>query len=368
MLISELSEQIRTANDAKKPLRIKGGGSKDFYGQALNGDLLNTSGYSGITSYEPTELVITAKAGTLLSEIEDELAAKNQMLGFEPPRFNRQSTIGGVVAAGLSGPRRANVGAVRDFVLGASLLNYHGDELHFGGQVIKNVAGYDVSRVLCGSLGVLGVISQVSLKVLPTVNGDATVSVACSQEQALVWLNKWAGKPLPIVSSCWQSSDGSGSLHLRLAGAPAAVTAAQATLKAEAPIERMDDTEAFSFWATVRDQTHTFFASNALVRYSVPSIASAINIPTGSKALIEWGGALRWLSFTDVETAKAHVAKNIGATLGGSVSLYRQNGGQNGANSIFAPLDPVTLKLHQRLKAEFDPNGIFNRGRLHDSF
>ncbi len=364
MLISELSEQIRHANEMQKPLRIRGGGSKDFYGLSLQGDVLNTSAYQGITSYEPTELVVTAKAGTLLSEIEDELAAKNQMLAFEPPRFTSQSTIGGVVASGLSGPRRASVGAVRDFVLGVSLLNHRGDELHFGGQVMKNVAGYDVSRVLCGSLGVLGVLSQVSLKVLPTVNGDATVQVACSQEQALTWLNKWAGKPLPIVSSSWQSIDNSGVLHLRLAGAPAAVIAAQHTIKNDAPIERMDDTQAFSFWAAVRDQTHAFFASKAMVRYSLPSIAAAMSIPSGSQAFIEWGGSLRWLSFADVGEAKAHIAKNLAPALGGSVSLYRQSGGQ----SVFAPLDAATLKIHQRLKSEFDPNGIFNRGRLHDSF
>jgi glycolate oxidase FAD binding subunit len=367
MLISELSDQIRHANDRHASLRIRGGGSKDFYGQALHGEVLDTSAYQGIVSYEPTELVITAKAGTLLSDIEEELAAKNQMLGFEPPRFNAQSTIGGVVAAGLSGPRRASVGAARDFILGASLLNYRGDELHFGGQVMKNVAGYDVSRVLCGSLGVLGMISQVSLKVLPTVNGDATVQVECTQEQALSWLNKWAGKPLPIVSSAWVSSTGASSLlYLRLAGAPAAVTAAQITIKADAPIQRMDDAQAFSFWSSVRDQNHSFFQAKALVRYSVPSIAVAMPIPSEAQSLIEWGGSLRWLGFASVEVAKEHVTKNanFSANQGGTVSLYRQTDG----SSIFAPLDPVSLKLHQRLKAEFDPNGLFNRGRLHASF
>jgi glycolate oxidase FAD binding subunit len=364
MLISELSEQIRHANETHKPLRIRGGGSKDFYGMSLQGNVLNTSAYQGITSYEPTELVITARAGTLLSEIEEELAAKNQMLAFEPPRFNEHSTIGGVVAAGLSGPRRASVGAVRDFVLGASLLNHRGEELHFGGQVMKNVAGYDVSRLLCGSLGILGVISRVSLKVLPTVNGDTTVHVACSQEQALTWLNKWAGQPLPIVSSSWQSSGHAGVLHLRLAGAPAAVVAAQNTLKTDAPVERIDDTQAFSFWASIRDQTHAFFDAAALVRYSLPSIATAIGIPSGSNALIEWGGSLRWLSFSNADEAKAHVAKNLAAAVGGSVSLYRAANGQ----SVFAPIDAASLKIHQRLKTEFDPNGIFNRGRLHDSF
>jgi glycolate oxidase FAD binding subunit len=367
MSISELSDHIRHANDSHSSLRIRGGGSKDFYGQALHGDELNTSAYHGIISYEPTELVITAKAGTLLSEIEGELAANNQMLGFEPPRFGPHSTIGGVVAAGLSGPRRASVGAARDFILGVSLLNYRGNELHFGGQVMKNVAGYDVSRVLCGSLGVLGVISQVSLKVLPTVNGDATVQVECTQEQALTWLNQWAGKPLPIVSSVWQStntSTGAGLLSLRLAGAPAAVSAAQVTLKAQATMQRMDDTQSFAFWASVRDQTHAFFQAKALVRYSVPSIASVTTIPSGAQALIEWGGSLRWLSFADIDLANAHVAKRSTQPEGGTVSLYRQAG----AHSVFAPLDAASLKLHQRLKTEFDPNGIFNRGRLHASF
>jgi glycolate oxidase FAD binding subunit len=364
MLISELSDRIRYAGETHKPLRIRGGGSKDFYGQALEGDELNTAGYQGITSYEPTELVITAKAGTLLSEIEEALAAQNQMLGFEPPRFSPTSTIGGVIAAGLSGPRRASVGAARDFVLGVSLLNHRGDELHFGGQVMKNVAGYDVSRVLCGSLGVLGVISQVSLKVLPTVNGDATIQAACSQAQALTWLNQWAGRPLPIVSSAWEGNNEAGVLHLRLAGAPAAVTAAQVSLKAEAPFSRMDDTQAFSLWASIRDQKTPFFQTPAMVRYSVPSIAEPMLIPPNSRALIEWGGALRWLSFSDAAQASAHIALGLATKVGGTVSLYRQANGQ----SVFAPLDSVALKLHERLKAEFDPTGIFNRGRLHASF
>jgi glycolate oxidase FAD binding subunit len=364
MLISELSDRIRHASDNHKPLRIRGGGSKDFYGQALEGDVLHTGDFQGITSYEPTELVITAKAGTLLSEIEDTLAAQNQMLGFEPPRLNAHSTIGGVVAAGLSGPRRASVGAARDFVLGVSLLNHRGDELHFGGQVMKNVAGYDVSRILCGSLGILGVISQVSLKVLPTVNGDASLQVSCTQAQALTWLNRWAGRPLPIVSSAWEGNSETGTLHLRLAGAPAAVTAAQVSLKAEAPFSRMDDTLAFSFWASIRDQKTPFFQSPAIVRYSVPSTAEPLPIPPNATALIEWGGALRWLSFSEVTLAQTHIAQGLGAKMAGTTSLYRQANGQ----SIFAPLDAATLKVHQRLKAEFDPKGIFNRGRLHASF
>ena len=367
--LDRIKDQIRAANDSAMPVRIEGGNSKAFYGQSETKTTqpVSTRAYEGIVAYEPTELVVTARAGTLLSTIENELAAQNQMLAFEPPRFSETTTIGGVIATGLSGPRRVSAGAARDFVLGASLINANGDELHFGGQVMKNVAGYDVSRLLCGSLGVLGVISQVSLKVLPVPNSDATLQAACTQEQALQWLNRWAGQPLPIVASLWLNDN----LTLRLAGAPAAVAAAQTKLRAEAACERIDDAAALTLWANVRDQKHLFFSAAAIIRLSLPSNVKALNAPRLSEIMIEWGGALRWLAFTNSAQALQALPElqQAATALNGSAMLYRaQNSAQSSPltnTSVFSPLDAMTLKLHQRLKAEFDPKGIFNPGRLH---
>src|SRR5476651_289495 len=199
----QLRQTIVAASAAGTPLRLRGGGSKDWYGQQLEGEVLDTRGYAGIIDYEPTELVITARCGTPLAEIEAALAARNQMLAFEPPHFGAGATIGGVVASGLSGPRRASAGALRDFVLGAVLMDGRGERLAFGGQVMKNVAGYDVSRLLAGSLGTLGLILEVSLKVLPLPLREASVRLEMSEIDALRHLNEWAGKPLPISASCW---------------------------------------------------------------------------------------------------------------------------------------------------------------------
>jgi glycolate oxidase FAD binding subunit len=362
--VETLTDQLRSASDAGTAVRFRGSGSKDFYGEALIGDVLDTRSYSGIISYEPTELVVTAKAGTPLTLIEDELAAQNQMLAFEPPRFSDQCTIGGVVATGLSGPRRASVGAARDFILGASVISHQGVEMHFGGQVMKNVAGYDVSRLLGGSLGILGLITQVSLKVLPIATGDATVQVACDQDQALQWLNSWAGQPLPIACSVWlQEANHQGVLYVRLCGAPAAVKAAKIKLANDSGASSFDDTQAFRFWAALRDQKTDFFALPAVIRLSLPPMAPATELPQGAQLHIEWGGALRWLAFLNVGEALAYLpkAQASAAQLGGSASLYRQHNGQ----SQFAPLNDATLALHHRLKAEFDPKGIFNPQRLH---
>jgi glycolate oxidase FAD binding subunit len=361
--LARIAEQIREAGANQQPLQIRGGGSKDFFGEVIQGNPLSTLGYSGIVSYEPTELVITAKAGTPLSEIEFELAAKNQMLAFEPPRFDANSTIGGVIASGLSGPRRSSQGAAKDFVLGASLLNHLGEELHFGGQVMKNVAGYDVSRLLCGSLGILGVITQVSLKVLPTVASDTTLSTNCTEQQALKWLNQWAGQSLPIACTVWRSLTGEmGELSVRLAGAPTAIESARVSLAKDAAFQPIDQAKALNFWTDIRDQRSDFFQAEALVRLSLPSTSSSIEAP-GIPSLIEWGGALRWLAFNSAQAAFEFLASSQSqvAQSGGTASVFRARSGR----SRFAPLDPITLKIHQRLKAEFDPQGIFNRGRLH---
>src|SRR5450830_1778510 len=236
-------DRIQAATATGKPLRIAGGGSKDWYGGLLAGDLLDTRGHHGVIDYEPTELVITARCGTPLAQLEALLLEHRQMLAFEPPRFGDASTIGGVVAAGLAGPRRATAGGVRDFVLGAQLIDGKGELLNFGGQVMKNVAGYDVSRMLAGSLGTLGLITEVSLKVLPLPLREASLRLEMSEIDALRKLNLWAGQPLPISASCWQQ----GVLSLRLSGADAAVKAALLKLGGE-------QFDGAAFWDSLRDQ------------------------------------------------------------------------------------------------------------------
>lgn len=336
--------------NAKAPLRIRGGGTKDWYGQTLQGEILDTRVNSGIISYEPTELVITARCGTPLAEIEALLAQHQQMLAFEPPRYEG-ATIGGVVASALSGPRRASAGAVRDFVLGAVLMDGRGEVLRFGGQVMKNVAGYDVSRLLAGSLGTLGLILEVSLKVLPVPLREASLRFEMSEIDALTKLNEWGGQPLPISASCWHQ----GQLSVRLSGADAAVEAAQRRLGGQ-PLSEGD-----AFWAALRDQTHAYFSGGSVWRMSVLSHASAIILR--GEQLIEWGGAQRWLKLTDDEAvARADDIRRSVAAAGGHATLYRS---ASKAVSVFHPLAPAVAKIHQRLKQSFDPAGIFNSGRMY---
>jgi glycolate oxidase FAD binding subunit len=351
-MLGELRERIRDAAAGKMPLRLRGGGTKDFYGGALAGEVLDTRGHAGIVSYEPTELVVTARCGTPLAQLEAALAEHGQMLAFEPPHFGAAATLGGCVAAGLSGPRRAAAGAVRDFVLGARLLDGGARELAFGGRVMKNVAGYDVSRLLAGSLGVLGVILEVSLKVLPRPAAERTLRLQMPQDEALEALNRWAGEPLPLSASAWRG----GVLTVRLSGAPSALQAAARRIGGEP----LDAPQAERFWTGVREHADPFFAAAApLWRLSVPSHAPRIEL--AGEQLIEWGGALRWLR----TPADAAAVRSAAAQAGGHATLFR--GGDRGAGA-FAPLAPALLKLHRSLKAAFDPAGIFNRGRLHPEF
>jgi glycolate oxidase FAD binding subunit len=348
-MLAELRERIRDAAARKAPLRLRGGGTKDFYGGALAGEILDTRGHAGVVSYEPTELVVTARCGTPLAELEAALAERGQMLPFEPPHFGASATLGGCVAAGLSGPRRAAAGAVRDFVLGARLMDGNARELCFGGQVMKNVAGYDVSRLLAGSLGILGVILEVSLKVLPRPPEERTLCVALDEAAALDKLNRWAGEPLPISASAWSG----GTLNVRLSGAPTALRAAAQRIGGET----LQGGEAQRFWLGVREHADAFFAGDApLWRLSLPSHAPRLGL--AGAQLIEWGGALRWLR----TPADAPAVREAAQRAGGHATLFR--GGDKG-QGVFAPLAPAALKLHRGLKAAFDPAGIFNRGRLY---
>jgi glycolate oxidase FAD binding subunit len=334
------------------PLRLRGSGSKDFYGNTPVGEILDTRAHAGIVAYEPTELVITARAGTPLDEVEAALAAQGQLLPFEPPAFGGSATIGGVVAAGLSGPRRAAVGAVRDFVLGVKLMDGEARVLNFGGQVMKNVAGYDVSRLITGSLGTLGLILEVSLKVLPRPVAEATLRFEMPEQKALDAMNAWAGKPLPIAANCWHDD----VLTVRLSGAGAAVASARETLGGT--VLATDD--AAAFWRDLRDQRLDFFAGDeALWRMSLPSVAAPLAL--SGPPLIEWGGAQRWLR----GGRDAARLREAATAAGGHATLFR---GGDRAGGTFQPLPATMMEIHRRLKFAFDPRGVFNRGRLYPDF
>jgi glycolate oxidase FAD binding subunit len=345
--LQQLRERVMDANAAGTSLRLRGAGTKDFYGERCAGELLDLRGYHGVVDYEPSELVITARCGTPLSAVERLLLQHQQFLAFEPPAFDGDPTIGGVIAAGLSGPRRFQAGAARDFVLGAVLLNARGELLHFGGKVIKNVAGFDLARLLCGSLGILGAITQVSLKVLPLPRSEQTLCFEMTAPEALVLFNRWGGQPLPISATAWDA----GRAWVRLSGAPSALRAARARLGGEL----LDDTGAGALWNSLRDQTHPFFGrARALWRLSVPS--SAAPLDTSAAQLIEWGGALRWCA-GDLPAADMRA---LARSAGGSALHWR--GDSSGAR--FDALSPAVLEIHRRLKSRFDPRGIFNPGRL----
>jgi glycolate oxidase FAD binding subunit len=358
-----LIEQVQQARTARSTLCIRGGNTKAFYGNEPRGQPLDMGGLSGISSYEPTELVVTVRAGTTLAELEAVLAEKGQCLAFEPPRFVhltnasvRGGTVGGMVAAGLSGPARAAMGAVRDHVLGLTLLNGRCEVLSFGGQVMKNVAGYDVSRVLAGSMGVLGAICEVSLKVLPRPAATATLRFEMDQASALRRLNEWAGRPLPLHASAWWQ----GLLVLRLSGAAAAVRAAAQSLGGELVPPEL----ATAFWDGLRDQRDEYFVNAraaldsgaTLWRLSLPPTAPPLALD--GDGLVEWGGAQRWLN-TRLPAAQVRDAT---AAAGGHATLFM---GRDRSAGVFAPLKSPLDRIHRELKRAFDPDGVFNPGRLY---
>jgi glycolate oxidase FAD binding subunit len=354
-MLDTLIERIRAAHENQSPLIIQGGGSKTFYGNADEGEVLSSRALTGVVDYQPKELVLTARAGTPLAEIEALLAEQNQMLAFEPPHFGGPATLGGCIAAGLSGPRRPYAGAARDFVLGVRMIDGTGQPLRFGGQVIKNVAGYDVSRLMVGALGTLGFLTEVSLKVLPKPAAEATLQFELDEATAIRKMNEWAGQPLPLSATSWHA----GLLTVRLSGAASAVQAAQAKLGGEAV------NDAAAFWQRLRDQATPFFdkrspsSNQSLWRLAVRPTMGPLKL--GEHQWIEWGGAVRWLA-SDLPAAALREAAR---SCGGHATLFRGNAPLDGA---FAPLAPALLTLHRNLKQRFDPKGIFNHGRLYPDF
>ena len=355
-VLARLIDQVLLAGARKAPLDIRGGATKAFFGATSAGEVLSVGGLAGISSYEPTELVVTVRAGTPLSELEAALEEAGQCLPFEPPRFAPGGTVGGMVAAGLSGPARASVGSVRDHVLGITMLNGRGEVLTFGGQVAKNVAGYDVSRLMAGSWGILGILCEVSLKVMPRSRAEATLCFDFDEEHALERLRGWASQPLPMNASAWHE----GTLHVRLAGAIAAVQSACGRLGGTV----LAPDESFNWWASLRDQTERFFSldepvtgdGERLWRLSVPRSAARVDLPGAQ--LIEWHGAQRWWR----TAAAAAEVRGAAARAGGHATLVRGGGASEG---VFTPLSDVLMRVHLELKRAFDPAGVFNPGRLY---
>jgi glycolate oxidase FAD binding subunit len=366
--VADLAGRIRQASEDGEPLCLCGRGTKNFYGGPRVGTPLDLTGLSGISSYEPTELVVTVRAGTPLVELETALAERGQWLPFEPPRLGDEThqggTVGGMVAAGMAGPARAAVGGVRDFVLGATMLNGRGEELSFGGQVMKNVAGYDISRMLAGSMGVLGVICEVSLKVLPLPPAVCTLRFDLDQANSLRRLNEWAGQPLPLQASAWWD----GALVVRLAGARLAIESAVRSMGGEV----IEPELAHRFWMDLRDQRDEFFqqarasvaAGHGASLWLLSVAPTAPRLVLEGDTLIEWGGARRWLLSHEPFDRVRAAAEDAR----GHATLYVAEKGAEGAQPAFAPLSASLLRIHRQLKQAFDPAGIFNRTRLHPDF
>lgn len=343
-----LTAQVRKAAERRLPLCLRGSGSKEFLGRTLTGATLDldVTGHRGIVDYEPSELMLRARAGTPLHEVESLLAAHGQMLPFEPPHFGPHATLGGTVAAGLSGPRRMQAGSVRDAMLGVTLLDGRGERLHFGGQVMKNVAGFDLTRPMAGALGTLGLLLDVSLRVLPRPATEITLSRSCSADEALTLMRDWARQPLP-VSAIWHAD---GQLHARLSGGPAAVRSARDIIGGD----ELDGGEAF--WTGVREQRMPMFTGDRPVwRIAVPP-ATPVMALEGAQA-IEWSGALRWLC-SDVPAEKVRA---VATQAGGHATLFR-GGDRNG--EVYQRLSEPLMQLESRIKQTLDPHGILNPGRL----
>ena len=352
--ISEaLGERVRRAAEAGTPLRIVGGDTKAFYGRPVEGETLSTREHRGITSYDPVELIVSVRAGTPLAELEATLAEQGQMLGCEPPHFGADATVGGMVATGLSGPRRPWAGSVRDFVLGIRLITQDGQQQRFGGEVMKNVAGYDLSRLMVGAQGTLGLVTEVSLKVLPRPGARHSLRLAIPRAEAMARLAEWGRSPLPLTAAAWHD----GALHLRLEGGPSSVAATRERLGGE----DLDN----GFWEDLREQRLTFFSRDdgrPLWRLSLPHNTPSLELPGVEEAdlLYDWGGTQRWLrSDLDADTLREACAR-----AGGHATCLGAREGTGQADP-FMPLEPVVEKYHRTLKAQLDPKGIFNPGRLY---
>jgi len=352
-LTGGLVERVRAAFSTGEPLRLEGAGSKSFLGRDTSDaghQTLAVSGHAGIIDYQPEELVVTARCGTTLEAIDVVLSEHGQQLSFEPPWLGPGATIGGTIACGLSGPARPYAGSARDLVLGARVLTGRGEVLRFGGEVMKNVAGYDCSRLMTSALGTLGVLLDLSLKVMPIPAMTLTRTQACDQAEAIARMTRWVGRPLPVTATFWDGEQ----LWVRLSGAEQGVRAAVSFIGGDA----VDEVRAERFWREkVREQGHGFFAGDQpLWRLSVPPATPPLDLP--GRQVVEWGGGQRWLK-GDLDV---HLIRDAATRVGGHATLFR---GGDRAGEVFHPLPAPLMALHRSLKAAFDPKGILNPGRLY---
>ena len=341
----ELIHAVEKAIEQKQPLAIHGSNSKNFLGNEITGKPVDVSMHSGIIEYEPSELFITAKCGTPLKELESILRDNGQILPFEPPSFTSADTLGGTVACGLSGPRRAYANPIRDCILGAHIINGKAEYLTFGGNVMKNVAGYDASRLMCGAYGTLGIIMQVSIRVAPKPQHEMTTVLECSENQAITQLNRWTQTHFPITASFFHDN----LLHIRLEGLQNSVVNTHKKIGGE-PLSSSKE-----FWCSVKNHQHDFFNSDLpLWKLVIPQNTPALSI--SGKTSLEWNGGLRWLTSNEDSENIINACKRSR----GSATLFKSTSKPND----HLPDLPIGLKnLHIKIKSAFDPDNIFNQGR-----
>ena len=361
--MSQFKEQIQSAITNQKNINIVGSNTKHWYGDVAHGITLDTKSYQGILEYQAEELVITVCGGTPLKDVEAALAEKNQYFAFDPPHFGEEATIGGMIASGLAGPGRGQYGSLRDYVLGTKIMDGRGEILSFGGKVMKNVAGYDVSRLLPGSLGTIALLLEVSIKVLPRPPRTQTLRFQIPQAQAIIQMNTWASQPLPLSASAWIGDSKDGQLWMRLAGANAAVEAGIIKMNLKLPAQLVPEDEAMIFWESIKEQQHSFFtdSDDLLWRFAIAPLSAPL--PFEQTTLIEWYAGQRWIK----GQLSATQAQQIAQQNGGHATLFRGKKPDN--TSVFTPLsfNPLTAPLtivQERIRQTFDPHGIFNTGRM----
>ena len=343
---ADLASKVQDAFHSKRLLRIEAGNSKQFYGRKIQGDVLSVLSHAGISEYEPSELYITARCGTSINEIENIIDNENQMLPFEPPHFGSAATFGGMIAAGLSGPRRVSHGAVRDCVLGVEVINGKGEVLQFGGKVMKNVAGYDVSRLMCGAMGTLGILTNITLRLMPKPMCEQTIAISINSVDAILKMNEMANTPLPITATFYDGN----VLYIRNSGSLSTVEKCAEMIGGD----YIDGSNLF--WTSVREHTHEFFLTESpLWRISVPSNTKSLNIE--GNYVMEWNGALRWYKTDSSPDAIRTEAERVG----GHACLFR--GGHS--DDVFHPLSHAMQKINRKLKQAFDPAEILNTGKLY---
>jgi len=361
---AELLEQAQCAKASGQNLYVFGGASKASPTPPPGSLPLCTAGHSGVIDYHPSELVITARAGTPIAQLSELLQANGQYLPFEPRQFNGLATLGGSVAEGLSGPRRPWSGSVRDYVLGCQLISGEAKLLRFGGQVMKNVAGYDVSRLMAGSRGWLGVLTEISLKVLPAPRAVTTQCLQYTPAESIAAYFKWYRQGLPVTGVM---HDGT-SLFVRLEGNENGVRQAAQTIGGDdvlgnAATTTVTTTTATTtttstaatadIWSALREHTLPFFNDpRVLWRLSVPVGTRFNNLP--GNALMDWAGAQWWLK-SDADPA---VILAIAQESGGHACAYRDGQRLPGGSSP----EPGLQQLAARIKAQLDPHSLFNPG------